>query len=174
MKRVILIVLLVLSSSVASAQQQTPPPRGNRPAQGLTPMDVADMLDAYALLQAESTLQLRDGQFAEFVTRLKTLQQTRRRNLQRRLQLLREIQKMTGPQAAEIDESAVREKLRALREHDERAGAELRKAYETLDEVLDVRQQGRFRVFEDALERRKLDLLMRARAGAARARGAAR
>lgn len=170
MKRVILIVLLALSSATAFAQQDAPQ-RGNRANQGLSPMDVADMLDAYALMQAENTLQLRDAQFGEFVARLKALQQTRRRNLQRRLQLLREIQKMTGPQAAAVDETAVRDKLKALREHDERAAADLRKAYETLDEVLDVRQQARFRVFEDALERRKLDLLMRARAGAARARG---
>jgi hypothetical protein len=34
--------------------------------------------------------------------------------------------------------------------------------------VLDVRQQARFRTFEEMLERRKLDLLMRARQGAAR------
>jgi hypothetical protein len=34
--------------------------------------------------------------------------------------------------------------------------------------VLDPRQQVRFRVFEEQLERRKLDLLIRARARAAR------
>ena len=48
---------------------------------------------------------------------------------------------------------------RALRDHDERATAEMRKAYETLDEVLDVRQQARFRIFEETIERRKLDLV---------------
>jgi hypothetical protein len=34
-----------------------------------------------------------------------------------------------------------------------------------------VRQQARFRTFEEMLERRKLDLLMRARQGAARKAG---
>ena len=39
----------------------------------------------------------------------------------------------------------------------------MRKAYNALDEVLDVRQQARFRVFEEQIERRKIELLMRAR-----------
>jgi len=39
----------------------------------------------------------------------------------------------------------------------------MRQAYDALDEVLDARQQARFRVFEDQIEQRKLDLLMRAR-----------
>ncbi len=51
----------------------------------------------------------------------------------------------------------MRERLKALRDHDERAAVEMRKAYDTLDEVLDVRQQARFRIFEETIERRKLD-----------------
>ena len=38
----------------------------------------------------------------------------------------------------------------------------MRQAYDALDEVLDVRQQARFRIFEEKIERRKLDLLVRA------------
>jgi hypothetical protein len=67
-----------------------------------------------------------------------------------------------------VDEAAVRERLRALREHDERSAAEIRTAYDALDEILDFRQQARFRVFEETIERRKLDLLVRARERAAR------
>ena len=55
----------------------------------------------------------------------------------------------------------------ALREHDDRAAVELRQAYDALDEVLDTRQQARFRMFEEQIERRKLDLLVRARARSA-------
>jgi hypothetical protein len=40
---------------------------------------------------------------------------------------------------------------------------ELRQAYDQLDEVLDARQQARFRMFEEVIEQRKLDLLVRAR-----------
>jgi len=65
------------------------------------------------------------------------------------------------------DEGAVRDKVKALRAHDEQAALELRRAYDALDEGLDPRQQARFRIFEEQLERRKLDLIMRARDGAA-------
>jgi hypothetical protein len=65
----------------------------------------------------------------------------------------------------------VRERLKGLKDHDQRAAAELLKAYEALDQVLDVRQQARFRVFELNMERQKLDMLLRARQGAARRRG---
>ena len=49
-----------------------------------------------------------------------------------------------------------------------RAADQIRRAYDALDEVLDARQQARFRMFEEAIERRKLDLLVRARERAAR------
>ena len=39
----------------------------------------------------------------------------------------------------------------------------IRKAQGAVDQVLDVRQQARFRVFEENMERRKLELLARAR-----------
>ena len=37
------------------------------------------MLDAYAIVQAQTALQLNDEQYGQFVTRLKRLQETRRR-----------------------------------------------------------------------------------------------
>jgi hypothetical protein len=40
-----------------------------------------------------------------------------------------------------------------------------------VDEVLDVAQQGRFRAFEERMEARKLELLMRARANVRRRAG---
>ena len=127
------------------------------------------MLDTYAIVQAQRELTLNDTQYSQFVTRLKRLQEARRRNQRERNQLLQDLRKLSGPQApTPVDENAVRDRLRALREHDDRAAAELRKAYDSLDEVLDVRQQARFRVFEETIERRKLDLIVRARE---RARG---
>ncbi len=41
----------------------------------------------------------------------------------------------------------------------------------SVDEVLDARQQARFRIFEERMELRKLDLLMRARTRAAPSNG---
>jgi Spy/CpxP family protein refolding chaperone len=85
---------------------------------------------------------------------------------------VQELRKLAGPQAAPpFDEAAIRDRLKTLRELDDRAAVELRRAYEGLDEVLDVRQQARFRMFEEMIERRKLDLLLRARQRAAGRRG---
>jgi len=163
-------VLSLAAAGPAEAQRQPDPPRGRAAAGGLAPVEILNMLDAYAIVQAQQTLRLDDRQYGEFVVRLKHLQQTRRRNLQARNGILQELRRLTGPQAGTIDETAVRERLQTLREHDRRAAEELLKAYEGLDEVLDVRQQARFRLFEEQLERRKIDLLKRAQQGAARQR----
>ena len=164
-------ILVFAFSAVDVWAQQQPAPEGrqNRPrAEGLTPADVEDMFDALSLVQAEKFLTVSVTQYPTFVTRLKHLHQTRKRNRQGRIQLLRELQRMTAPQRGPADETAIRERLKALRDHDDRSAAELRKSYDALDEILDARQQARFRVFELELERRKLDLLMRARQGAGR------
>jgi hypothetical protein len=80
---------------------------------------------------------------------------------------VQELRRLTGAQVATVDEAAVRDRLKALRELDERSAADLRRAYDSLDEVLDIRQQARFRIFEETIERRKMDLLLRARQRAA-------
>lgn len=145
--------------------------RAGGKAPGLSPAEVLNMLDAYALVQAENALQLKDGQYGEFVARLKRLQDTRRRNLVARNRMIQELRRLTGPQAGTADENTIRERLKALTDHDARSNAELTRAYAALDAVLDLRQQARFRVFEETLERRKIDLLMRARRGAAGRQG---
>jgi hypothetical protein len=172
------LLALVLSASVSltasGVQTPTPSPReprGNR-AGALSPGEVVAMLDAYTVVQAQEALQLNDEQYAPFVARLKKLQETRRRNQQAHNQLLQELRRLAGAQAAPpFDENAIRDRLKALRELDDRSALELRRAYEAVDEVLDIRQQARFRMFEEMMERRKLDLLMRARQRAAGRRG---
>ena len=64
----------------------------------------------------------------------------------------------------EPDDKALLDVLTALREHDEGALRELQAAYAAVDEVLTVRQRARFRLFEENIENRKLELLMKARA----------
>ena len=168
---VIAIACALLPGAAAAGQAQGPQPgRGRQAAEGapLTPGEVVNMLDAYAIVQAQDTLQLDDRQYGEFVTRLKKLQQTRRRNMQARHGLIQELRKLAGPQApTPVDENAIRDRLKALADHEDRAAAEARKAYEALDEVLTPRQQARFRLLEEVLERRKIDLLKRAQQGAA-------
>jgi hypothetical protein len=175
-KHVLTLVTIVGLATIGAAAQgrQAAPerPRGRAAAEAdpLAPAQILNMLDAWAIVQAQETLQIPDDKYGEFVARLKRLQQTRRRNQRGRNALLAELRRLAGAQAPQIDEGAVRQRLNALREHDERAAGEIRQAYEALDQVLDVRQQARFRLFEEVLERRKIDLLKRAEQGATRPR----
>jgi hypothetical protein len=134
---------------------------------GLSPVEVVNMLDAYAVVQAQNALQLNDSQYGQFVTRLRRLHQTRRQAQQERHRLVQQLRRLAAPQATQIDENAIRANIKALRDLEERSAIEIRKAVDAVDEVLDARQQARFRLFEERLEARKLDLLMRARQGAA-------
>ena len=149
-------------------QPQKPPPQGG-PLPGLdngdmTPGEIQKLFDAYLVMEAQQALQLSDQQYPQFLTRLRTLQDTRRRTQQERNQLMGQLQRLTNPRLAKpVDESEIKARLSSLQELESRTAAEMRKAYNALDEVLDVRQQGRFRVFEEQIERRKIELLMRAR-----------
>ena len=165
-----LLFVTILASAPASALAQDaalPAPRGNRAAPPPSNAELIMMLDAYAIVQAQKALDLSDDQYGQFVARLKRLQETRRRNMQARHRLLNELRKLTSPGTAS-DEGTIRDRLKALRDLDEQTSQAMRREYDALDEVLDARQQARFRIFEEALERRKLDLLMRARDRAAR------
>ena len=169
----IITAVIAMNPGTADAGQRARAGRANPPEipaddGRMNPAEVMRILDGYALVQAQDALQLNEAQYGQFVTRLKTLQDVRRRNLQARHRIVQELRRLAGPQATSTDDSSVRQQLKALREHEDRAASEIRKAYDALDEVLDARQQARFRLFEDRLELRKMDLLVRARQGAAR------
>jgi hypothetical protein len=159
-------VVLIFVMAGGAATAQTPaPPRGVGPAgrADLTgPAEVQRLLDAYSVIRAQEALRLDDGQFAQFLPKLTALQETRRRSERAHNQLVAELGRLTGPNAP-FDEGQVREKLKALQDLGGRAAAELRKAYDAIDQVLDVRRQARFRVFELQMERRKLELMLQAR-----------
>jgi hypothetical protein len=169
---------MALGPADASAQNprnRAVQPRAARGAAQLAPAEVVAMLDSWAVVQAQDALRLTDDQYGPFVTRLRRLQETRRRNQLARNRILQGLRQVASLQVAPpYDEAAIRERLRTLRAHDDRAAAELRRAYDGVDEVIDVAQQARFRIFEESIERRKLDLLMRARQGARRGAGGER
>jgi hypothetical protein len=171
LQTILLFVVLAGAGGGAQGPAQADQGARGRPPRpiesGLSPADVVSVLDGYAVVQAQNALELNDNQFGQFVTRLRALHQTRRRAQQERNRLLQELRRLAGPKATQIDENAIRINLKALRDLDERTVQDMRRAYDAVDEVLDARQQARFRVFEETLERRKLDLLMRARQGAA-------
>ncbi len=126
----------------------------------VTPAEIQRMFEAVALVQAQDALKLSDDRYLPFLARFKVLQDVRRRMQQERVRLLRELNRASADPAS--DEAHIKDRLKALQELDARSEAELHKAYEGVDQVLDIRQQARFRIFEENMERRKIELLIRA------------
>jgi hypothetical protein len=157
------------------AQPGAGPAQGQGQAQGqgkgvppgtpetMSPGEFNRMFEAYALLQAQNQLKLTDEQYADFIVRLRGLQNARRRHQQSRQRIIQDLRRLTNPQNANTDESAIRTSLDALAREDATAQDEITKALAQVDEILDVRQRARFRLLEEQLERRKLDLLSRVR-----------
>jgi hypothetical protein len=172
-RRIVFAVVLVgaLATSAAAqeflAQAQAP---GRQPLPGLdnsdmTPGEIQKLFDAYLVMEAQQALTLTDEQYPQFLVRLRSLQETRRRNQQERGRVMGELQRLTNPRQPVVrtDDPLIKERLATLQDLESRTAAELRKAYTAIDEVLDIRQQARFRLFEEQIERRKIELLMRAR-----------
>jgi len=140
------------------------PQRGesNAAADAITPAELQKMFDAYALMQAQDQLKLSDDQYSQFLGRFKALQDVRRRSLQERTRAIQSLRKMlNGAQPA--DESQMKEQIKALDDLETRSAADVKKAHDAVDQVLDTAQQAKFRVFEENMERRKLELVTRAR-----------
>jgi Spy/CpxP family protein refolding chaperone len=166
----------VCAVSTAAAQPQPPaaergggqrqgrgPGRGAAPdSPGVSPGEVQRMFDAYALMQAQEQLKISDEQFTRFMPRFKALQEARRKTQSDRTQIIIELRRLAS--ATPPDEAQIKEKLRALQDVDGRTAGDLKKSYESIDQVLNVKQQAQFRVFEEVMERRKLDMISRARA----------
>lgn len=152
----------------AHAQRVPGGGRGAQADEGVSPAEIQRMFDAYALVQAQEALKLTDEQYPRFLTRFRALQETRRRHEQDRLRIVQQLRAMTSDPAAHPNEAQLEERLKALADLDARAAADLRQAYDAVDAALDVVQRARFRVFEGQMERRKLELLMRARQGSRR------
>lgn len=136
-------------------------PAGGADAPGVSPAEIQKMFDSYALMQAQEQLKISDEQFPRFLARFKALQDTRRKDLQERFRMVQELRRLAND--AQADEARIKERLKALDEFDARAQADVAKAYDAINQVLDVRQQAQFRVFEETMERRKLELVTRAR-----------
>jgi Spy/CpxP family protein refolding chaperone len=159
--------LLVVFALAGSMSAQVARPRAGgaappaAPTDAVSPAEVQRMFDAYALMQAQEQLNIADDQFSAFLTRFKALQDVRRRTLQERARVINEMRRILNQ--APPDEGMIRERLRTLQDINTRGADEEKKAYEAIDQVLDLRQQARFRVFEEVMERRKLELVARAR-----------
>jgi hypothetical protein len=127
----------------------------------VSPGEIQRMFDSYALMQAQDQLKISDEQFPQFLARFKALQDARRRGLQDRTRLVNDLRQILN--TPQPDEAQMKEKLKAIAEVDTRTNDEVKKALDAVDQVLDLRQQAKFRVFEENMERRKLELVTRAR-----------
>lgn len=171
------LALIAVSGAPALAQggpAPQPPPgaQGGRPPAGRAlqgfgpgdrPADVPRLFEAYFLMQAQRALGISDAEYPQFVAKMKAVLDLRRTTEQQRFALVRDLRQLTMQQNPEASEAQVGAALKKLKDFDVSSAAALKKASDALDAVLDVRQQARLRVFEEQMERRKLDLLLRAR-----------
>ncbi len=163
---VTMVLLAGLASVDAQAQRQgrrQAAPDAQAPADppGVAPAEIQRLFDAYALVQAQEQLSISDDRYAQFLTRFKALQDVRRKALVEHTRTVLELRRLINTEQG--DDMQLKDQIKALQDGDARASADIRKAYDGVDQVLDVRQQAKFRVFEELMERRKLELVIRAR-----------
>ena len=151
-------VLLLLAFSGAALSAQG---RQAQDLPGISPAEVQQMFDSAALIQAQQRLNIRDEQFPQFLRRFKNLQDIRRMGLNERTRHVQQLTRLLN--MATLDDAMVNEQLKAIREVDARVAADVARAYDAIDEVLDLRQRAQFRVFEEQMERQKIELVTRAR-----------
>jgi Spy/CpxP family protein refolding chaperone len=176
---------VILGAATASAQTPPPPPRsGGRAGQrglpapggsqpvlppgggaGLSDGQLQVLLDRWATAQTERQIDVTDEQRPDFRLRLQRLHNLQRRQQQERTRLLRELQVLVADSGPIADEAAVEAKLKTFDNQSVQLAQQIRRAYAAIDEVLNVRQRVRFRIVEEQLERRKLELIMQARRG---------
>lgn len=150
--------LLVATGGSTLAQESA----DNQEMNGLPAGEVGRLLDAYATMRAQEMLALTEQQYGPFVQQFRRLQAVRRGIQADRTRLLLDVQRMTRADANPSD-AALRQALADLNALDVRARDENTRAVAALDGILSLRQQVRFRVFEEQMERRKLELMQRAR-----------
>jgi len=127
----------------------------------VTPFELQKLFDSYALVQAQQFLGISDEQYSRFLPRFMALQTARRQALQQRTKVLNEIRRLAND--TQSADEQVKNAIKQLQDLDERSVGDVRKASDAVDQVLDLRQQAKFRIFEEQMERRKLELVTRAR-----------
>jgi hypothetical protein len=128
--------LVVLGfSGVAHAQARAGGAPENDTA---SPAELQRLFDAYSIVQAQEFLKIGDEQYARFLPRFKALLDTRRQTLQQRTRVLNVVRRLLMD--AQPDEGMLRDALKQLQDIDTRGEADARRAYDAIDQVLDVKQ----------------------------------
>jgi len=172
----VMVAGVVAPDVVLAAQGGAQPPTESRPMRGrpgrgmpprpanpdmMTVPQVEQYFDQFVLFQAQSRLELSDAQFLRFGAALRQLQTTRRTQQRQRMASLQQLNALLA--AAEPDDAQIAARIKDVDDLNAEGLRRLQQAYAGIDEVLNLRQRARFRVFEENMERRKLDLLARAR-----------
>ncbi|HYN10635.1 MAG TPA: hypothetical protein VES67_24845 [Vicinamibacterales bacterium] len=187
------VVALVLALSVPSfARQRTPvtkqqvtPPPAAAPAQelpprgraregragadvppGLRPDEVQQIVDGWEIATAEKMLELTDQQYVPFIQQLRKLQSGRRQQFMQRQRMLQGLRQAINQQQPTLDDAALDTRVKQFDDLERKQQQELHNLHAAIDAVLTPRQRARFRVLQEQMERRKLEVLSRAmRAG---------
>lgn len=171
---VVVTSVLVWTDAAPTAQRQGMRPGGPGPGgreggppiaaldqPGVTPAQIQRMFDAWALVQAQEALKLEDQKYLPFLARYKALQDVRRQSQNERNRLHVELRRLVNDAAS--DENQIKERLKSLLDAEAREQTEIRKAYDGVDAVLEIRQQAKFRLFEEQMERLKIEMITKAR-----------
>ena len=165
-----MIVCLALVAVAVPARAQQKPAASKTQAQGanaktgqkqVSMAEIRKAFDAYAITQAQEQVKLTKDQLPKFMAQYKELNDSRRMATQEHNRLLVELRQHVGD--AKVSETQLKDRLKALRDVEERSHSDVRKAYDEIDKLLDVRQQVRFRVFEKDMDRRMAQVIARTR-----------
>jgi hypothetical protein len=157
--------LLLVTAVPLHAQSRRAMPADGQAA-GVSPVELQQLFDAYVMMQAQESLKLSESQYPRFLPRLKALQEVRRRQQMERTRIVQDLRRLVQGEDDAANRERVTERLTALKELETKSAAEVAQAVERLDEVLEPVQRAKLRILEEQMERRKLELLMRARQGA--------
>lgn len=161
------LVIGLTQAPVAAQARRGAPPDETAAVSAASPAELQRLFDAYVAVQAQDVLQLTDSQYPQFLTRLRVLQDLRRRAQADRARIIVELRRLADRSRADPStQDQISDRLKALRALELRRQSEEQQALEQIDEVLEPVQQARLRVLEEQLERRKLELLVRARQSA--------
>ena len=153
------LIAVLLLATPALARPQAPAGQAD-PA--VSPAEFQRLFDGFALVQAQQFLALPDEVYSRFLPRFMALQNARRQALQQHTRVLNVIRRAVNDGSPD---DQIRDAMKQLQDIDDRGVTESKKAMEGVDQVLDLRQQARFRIFEEQMERRKLELVTIARRG---------
>ena len=175
--------IVVVALTVAAPQQQaTPPPPPPQTADAPPPSQgrgagrvdapqrpaaadlaklqtVEDLLEGMEISNAAKFLQVDNQHYGEFIQRLRNLQKMRRQHQNQRQRLVAELRRMTNQPG--VEDALLEAPTKRLDDFDKQSFQDLQNAYAQIDEVLNVRQRARFRLFEEQLDQRKLEILTR-------------